>query len=72
MGVGPPADTRDFGYGPLTQDQTQSLAVNSIYDFPDAVTKMVWIGWQLSGLTSLSSGAPVNVTNSVSGGSSAG
>jgi hypothetical protein len=81
VGVGHPTDTRDYGYGPLTQDRTQSLAVNYIYDFPDVVrpgsrfmnpvTKIVLNGWQLSGLTSLSSGAPVNVTYSVSGVSSA-
>jgi hypothetical protein len=71
VGVGHPTDTRDYGYGPLTQDRTQSLAINYIYDFPNLarpgsllanpVTKAVLNGWQLSGLTSMSSGAPVNI-----------
>ena len=75
--VAHPTDTRDYGYGPLPQDRTQSLAINYIYDFPslarpgsfldNAAGKIVFNGWQLSGLTSLSSGAPINVTYSVSG-----
>src|SRR5678815_4432045 len=62
-------------YGPLGLDRTQSLAVNYIYDIPslarpnsflgNAVGKVVFDGWQLSGLTSISSGAPVNVSYSI-------
>ena len=50
--------------------------LNYIYDLPgvsqgsklnNAASRLVLNGWQLSGLTSVSSGAPVNVTYSVSG-----
>ena len=76
VSVGHPTDTRTAGYGPLPQDRTQSLVVNYIYDIPgihkgsfldNAATRLVLNGWQLSGLTSVSSGAPVNVTYGVSG-----
>jgi len=76
VSVGHITDTRAAGYGPLPQDRTQSLTVNYIYDLPgmqkgsfldNAVTRLVVNGWQLSGLTSVSSGAPVNVTYAVSG-----
>ena len=76
VSVGHITDTRAAGYGPLPQDRTQSLVVNYIYDLPgvhkgsfldNAATRLVVNGWQLSGLTSVSSGAPVNVTYGVSG-----
>ena len=76
VSVGHPTDTRTAGYGPLPQDRTQSLVVNYIYEIPgihkgsfldNAATRMVVNGWQLSGLTSVSSGAPVNVTYGYSG-----
>src|SRR5262249_3976861 len=76
VSVGHATDTRKAGYGPLPQDRTQSLVINYIYDFPsihkgafldNAVSRVVMNGWQLSGLTSISSGAPVNVGYSVSG-----
>jgi hypothetical protein len=51
--------------------------VNYIYDIPslarqgsflgNAAGRLVFDGWQLSGLTSMSTGAPINVTYSVSG-----
>ena len=71
VSVGHINDTRTAGYGPLPQDRTQSLVVNYIYDIPgihkgsfldNAASRLVLNGWQLSGLTSISSGAPVNVT----------
>jgi hypothetical protein len=72
-----PVDARGTSYGPLALDRTQSLAINYIYDLPglarkgsfldNAAGKAVLNGWQLSGLTSISSGAPVNVVYSVSG-----
>jgi hypothetical protein len=74
---GNPLDIRHANYGPLPQDRTQSLAINYIYDIPslarrgsflaNPVGKSVFDGWQFSGLTSISTGAPVNVTYSVSG-----
>jgi hypothetical protein len=76
VSVGHPTDTRTAGYGPLPQDRTQSLVFNYIYDLPgvhkgsfldNAATRLVVNGWQISGLTSMSSGAPVNVGYNVSG-----
>ena len=76
VSVGHINDTRTAGYGPLPQDRTQSLVVNYIYSIPairkgsfmdHAATRVVLNNWRLSGLTSVSSGAPVNVTYSVSG-----
>jgi hypothetical protein len=76
VGVGHQTNTRAAGYGPLAQDRTHSLVINYIYNLPglekgssfsNAVTRAVLNGWELSGLTSISSGAPVNVTYSVSG-----
>ena len=73
VSVGHINDTRKAGYGPLPQDRTQSLVVNYIYSIPslrkgsfldNAATRLVLNGWQLSGLTSVSSGAPVNVSYS--------
>src|SRR5262249_38141322 len=70
-------DARKANYGPLGLDRPHSLSFNYIYDIPtlarrglvpsNAATKVVFDGWQLSGLTSFSSGAPVNVTYSISG-----
>jgi len=70
-------DARKANYGRLALDRPQSLTFNYIYDIPslarqslrmdNAVAKAVFNGWQLSGLTSISSGAPVNVTYSVTG-----
>jgi hypothetical protein len=76
VGVGHPTNTRGYGYGPLSQDRTQSLVFNYIYDFPNVSRKgfldnpaarVILNGWQLSGLSSFSSGAPLNVSYSVSG-----
>ncbi len=76
VNVGHPTNSRMAGYGPTPQDRTQSLEFNYIYDLPNvarkgfldnAAAKAVLNGWQLSGLTSMVSGAPINVTYSVSG-----
>ena len=68
-------DARKANYGPLGLDRTQSLAINYIYDIPslarkgsfldNAASRLVFSDWQLSGLTSISSGAPVNVSYSI-------
>jgi hypothetical protein len=72
VSVGHPTDTRQAGYGPLPQDRTQSLVINYIYTIPgigkgsfldSAATRLVVNGWRLSGLTSVSSGAPANITS---------
>jgi Carboxypeptidase regulatory-like domain/TonB-dependent Receptor Plug Domain len=76
VSVGHPTDTRAAGYGPLPQDRTQSLVFNYIYNIPglsrkgfldNTLVRTVFNDWQFSGLTSMASGAPVNVTYSVSG-----
>jgi hypothetical protein len=76
VSVGHINDSRTAGYGPLPQDRTQSLVVNYIYSIPNvrktsfldnAPSRLVLNGWRLSGLTSVSSGAPVNVGYNVSG-----
>ncbi|MBV8730300.1 MAG: hypothetical protein JO336_10880, partial [Acidobacteriia bacterium] len=70
-----PGDIRSVDYGPLTLDRRQQLTFNYVYDIPTLARKgnfldnglgrVVFDGWQLSGLTSISSGAPVNVTYNV-------
>jgi hypothetical protein len=70
-------DARKANYGPLAINRPHSLTFNYIYDVPslarkstfldNAIGKGVFGGWQLSGLTSISSGAPVNVTYSITG-----
>jgi hypothetical protein len=66
-------DARANNYGPLALDRTQSLTLNYTYSIPglarngfldNRAAKMVLNGWQLSGLTSMSVGAPINVTYS--------
>lgn len=70
-------DARKANYGPLGLDRTQSLSFNYLYDIPSLANhvnaldntagKYVFDGWQLTGITSISSGAPVNVNYNVSG-----
>jgi hypothetical protein len=76
VGVGHPTDTRGYGYGPLPQDRTQSLSINYIYDIPGpakgsfaggAAGQYILGGWQLAGLTSIATGAPVTPSYSISG-----
>ena len=72
-----PVQIRKASYGPLSFDRTQSLSFNYIYDLPsvarkgsfldNAAGRIVFGGWQFSGLTSISGGAPTNVTYSVTG-----
>ena len=72
-----PYNIRASNYGPLPQDRRQSLAFNYIYDLPapirkgsfldNAAGRLVLSGWEISGLTSMSTGGPINVTYAVSG-----
>jgi hypothetical protein len=72
-----PTDARKANYGPLGLDRTQSLAINYTYDLPsparyakafdNAVGRVVFNGWQLTGITSIASGAPTNVTYTITG-----
>jgi len=76
-GVGHPTDTRKAGYGPINIDRTQVLTFNYIYDIPflgrkvsslnNRGGKLVFDGWQFSGLTSISVGSPLNVAYGISG-----
>ena len=74
--MGHPTDTRGYGYGPLSQDRTQSLSVNYIYDIPgpakgsmfgNTAGQLILGGWELAGLTSVATGAPVTPSYSISG-----
>jgi hypothetical protein len=76
VGVGHPTNTRLYGYGPLPQDRTQSLSINYIYDIPgpskgsflgNAAGQAILGGWELAGLTSIATGAPITPTYSISG-----
>ncbi len=72
--AGNPADHRKADYGLLTYDRTQSLVVNYIYNMPrfarngtplaNPVFKVILNDWQISGITSLTSGAPQVVAQS--------
>jgi hypothetical protein len=65
-------------YGPLDFDRTQMLSLNYMFNLPDfaaksrdlnnAVGRGLVNGWQLSGITAISSGAPIapTATNSTS------
>jgi len=75
--VGNPLNHHQADYGLLTFDRTQNLVINYQYDVPsgavrgsfldNAVGRTVLGGWQVSGITSLSSGAPLTPTYSVQG-----
>ena len=70
-------NARGANYGPLGLDRTQSLAINYLYDIPglskhvgfldNYAGKAVVDGWQFTGITSISSGAPINVGYTVTG-----
>jgi hypothetical protein len=69
---GHPINTRAVNYGPLFLDRTQGLTFNYIYDIPslarpisfldNPVGRQVFGGWQLSGVSSFTVGAPLNPT----------
>jgi len=69
--VGNPLNHRQADYAPLTYDRTQTLVVNYVYNVPGAARKGTFLdnpvgrsvlnGWQITGITSLSSGEPVAV-----------
>jgi len=70
-------NTRQACYGPLNIDRTHVLTFNYIVDLPqfskhmgfmnNAVGKHILDGWQYSGLTSMQSGTPGNVSYTVTG-----
>ena len=65
-------DWRKGMYGPLDFDRTQMLTINYLFDLPEFASKSRWLnsvvgreilnGWQLSGITAFSSGAPISPT----------
>ena len=75
--LGNPLNHRKADYGLLTFDRTQNLVTNFVYDLPsgairrsfldNAVGRAVLSGWEVSGITSMSSGAPLTPTYSVQG-----
>lgn len=70
-------NNRSYNYGVLPFDRTHDLQITYVYNIPDlAGSQHKMIGyatdhWQLSGVTSIMSGAPYNPTCSVTNGSSA-
>jgi hypothetical protein len=74
--TGHPFDTRGSNYGLLSLDRSHGMTINYTYDLPtldlpnsmgNNILEHAINGWQISGLTSLSVGAPTTVTYSVSG-----
>jgi len=70
-----PLNVRKANYGPLSYDRRHTLTIDYILDVP-SVTKLVNFlnnpagkavldGWQLSGITTFSSGGPTNISYSV-------
>lgn len=62
-------NARSYYYGVASYDRTHILSINYIYELPDApwkngLSRAVLNGWQVSGITTFSSGAPlgINVT----------
>jgi hypothetical protein len=72
--VGNPLNHRKADYGPLTYDRTQTLVINYVYNVPggarrgtfldNAVARGVLNNWQITGITSFSSGEPVVIGGS--------
>ncbi len=65
--------TRFANYGPLSFDRRHNLVINYVYDTPNVswaknfVTKAIFNGWQLSGITTFVTGTPFGVGFSIPG-----
>jgi hypothetical protein len=69
--VGNPLNHRKADYGPLTYDRTQTLVFNYVYNVPAGARRGTFLdnpigrgilnNWQITGITSFSSGEPVVV-----------
>jgi len=69
--VGNPLNHRKADYGPLTFDRTHTLVINYVYNLPALTRKVGFLAnpvgrgvldnWQVTGITSFSSGEPVVV-----------
>jgi len=76
-GRGHLTNTRQANYGPLSFDRTQGLTFNYIYDVPslartgsfldNPVGRQIFGGWQVSGLSSFSVGAPLTLGYTLTG-----
>ncbi len=69
--------TRLANYGPADFDRRHTLAINYIYNLPsvtkhfggvdNAVTRLIFNGWQMSGVTLIQSGSPFGVSFDIPG-----
>lgn len=64
--------TRQADYGPANFDRRQVFSANYVYNLPllrrgNGIVRAITNGWQLSGVTQLSTGAPFTPTISLSG-----
>jgi hypothetical protein len=73
-GIANPLNSRKADYGPLSFDRTQNLVFNYIYTLPripkgsfvdNSVGRLILNGWEVSGLTTMNSGAPASISYSV-------
>lgn len=71
-----PFDTRKADYGLLTFDRQHNLVFNYVYNLPALiksnsgaakVAKLITNNWQISGITTMQSGAPSNISFGISG-----
>jgi hypothetical protein len=75
--TGHPTNHKVADYGMLTFDRTQTLSVNYLYNVPSltqhvaamnhGIFKFVFDNWQLAGITTMGSGAPVEISYSIQG-----
>jgi len=65
--------TRFANYGPLNFDRRHNLIINYVYDTPNLsfaknfLTKAIFNGWQVSGITAFVTGTPYDVDFSIPG-----
>jgi hypothetical protein len=70
-----PFDARGYDYSVLDFDRTHIMTINYVYDLPsiarylgnNLVSKSIFSGWQISGISQFYSGTPTDLTLSVSG-----
>ncbi len=71
-----PFNTRVADYGPMPYDHTHTLVFNYVYNLPKFVkgdstgekfAKQIVNGWQVSGITTMQTGSPTNISFAVTG-----
>jgi hypothetical protein len=72
-----PTNVREANYGPLGFDRRHSLIIDFIYNLPNLTDKIdflknpildqVFGGWEVSGIATFATGAPGDITYSISG-----